>query len=272
MFLYLNMSCICKWNNVKSRVFDIPTGTKQGGILSPDFFSLYIDDLASLLKASGFGCHVINICIACIFFADDIVLLSPSIHGLRELINICVSYCGTFCLDFNVKKSKIMVIGEKLSVGEFSELTLNNVSLAYVTEFKYLGVTLVAGKNISFSATPDIRSFYRASNSILSSGTITNENVLMKLLYTNCVPILTYSCAVKEYSASGMSSANTAINNCIKKIFSFARFESVRHLRESYHRKSIYEIFSLANSKFIKSSLSSSNTIIRHIANCLTIA
>ena len=86
--------------------FDIPTGTKQGGILSPDFFALYLHDLIAELKASGYGCYVIEVCIACLFFADDIVLLSPSRHGLQSLLDICVSYCKKFCLDFNPKKSK----------------------------------------------------------------------------------------------------------------------------------------------------------------------
>ena len=126
-----------------------------------------------------------------------------------------------------------MVIGDKLTEGEFRPLSLNNSFLSYVTEYRYLGVTLVGGKRISFSSTPDIRSFYRASNSILASITVSNENVLMKLLYTNCVPILTYSCAVKEYNSREMSSCNSAVNNCIRKIFSFARLESVRHIRDS---------------------------------------
>ena len=105
MHLYLNMSCTVKWKTSKSEVFEVPTGTKQGGILSPSFFALYMHDLIDKLKSSGYGAHVIQACIACIFFADDIVLLSPSRHGLQRLLDISVSYCTKFCLDFNVKKS-----------------------------------------------------------------------------------------------------------------------------------------------------------------------
>ena len=161
-----------------------------------------------------------------------------------------------------------MIIGEKLSEGEFSPLSCHNATLDFVSEYKYLGVNLIGGKVLSFSARSEIRSFHRAANSILTSSTRPNDHILMKLLYTNCVPILTYACAVKQFSAAEMSSCNTAINNAIRRIFSFARYESIRHLRQSYHFKSIYEIFSLAQSKFIKSSLTSSNDIVRHIANC----
>ena len=107
------MTCTVKWNDACSDVFDIPTGTKQGGILSPDFFALYMHDLIELLQSSGFGCRIIQLSIACIFFADDIVLLSPSRFGLQKLLDICALYCKKFCLDFNVKKSKVMIMGKR---------------------------------------------------------------------------------------------------------------------------------------------------------------
>ena len=75
------------------------------------FFAMYMHDLIEKLRGSGYGTYVIQMCLACIFFADDIVLLSPSRHGLQQLLNICFVYCEKFCLDFNVKKCKIMVAG-----------------------------------------------------------------------------------------------------------------------------------------------------------------
>ena len=100
MFSYLNMSCSVKWKSEFSDSFDIPTGTKQGGILSPDFFALYIHNLIDSLKASGFGCHVIKLFIVCLLFADDTVLMSPSRHGLQSLLNICVFYCKKILFGF----------------------------------------------------------------------------------------------------------------------------------------------------------------------------
>ena len=93
------------------------------------------------------------------------------------------------------------------------------------------------------------------------------ENVLMQLLYTNCVSILTYGCAAKEFSASEMSSCNTAINMAIRKIFSYSRWESVRLLRQMSGFDSIYEIFEKAKSKFIRLASCSSNGIIKHLTS-----
>ena len=267
IYLYLNMSCVVKWKSQSSCAFDVGTGTKQGGILSTDFFSLYMHDLIDLLTSSGFGCHIIQICIACLFFADDIVLLSPSRYGLQQLLDICVAYCKEFCLDFNVRKSKVMVVGKMPAGTHFASLFLNNEPLDFVNDYKYLGVDLCAGKTLSFSSTGTIRSFHRAANSIFYSRVKPSNEVLMKLLYTNCVPIISYTCSVRDFSAADMTRCHVAVNNAIRKIFSFRVWESIRHIRVSHGYKSIYEIFSSAKAKFLANAPSSSNAIVSHLSS-----
>ena len=262
------MSCLVKWKNQRSYQFEVPTGTKQGGVLSPDLFSFYMHDLIELLRNSGYGCHVIEVCIASIFFADDVVLLSPSRFGLQRLLNICVSYCKTYCLDFNAKKSKVMVVGKGLNT-DFCPLSLNDTPLEFVSQYKYLGVTFQAAKQLCFSSIGVVRSFHRAANAILCSRVKPNQSVLMKLLYANCVPIITYACAVREFSASEMYRCHVAVNNAIRKIYSYAVWQSIRHIRIMSGYKSIYEIFSLAKTKFLEAAKSCSNQIVMHLVTKL---
>ena len=240
----------------------------QGGILSPDFFGLYIDDLISLLIKSGYGCYIIELCIACIFFADDIVLLSPSRVGLQHMLDICFSYCSKYCLDFNVAKSKVMIIGDKLANGVFCPLIIDDRSLDFVDSFKYLGVNLLAGKELIFSARLELLSFYRASNAIIHGRTRPKPEILMKLLYTNCVSIFSYASEIKEFSTSEMHECHVAVNNAIRAIYSYATFESIRHLRLSHGLKSIYELFFAAKTKFQNAIVSSTNDVVNYIANC----
>ena len=159
-----------------------------------------------------------------------------------------------------------MIFGKAVGDGTYSPLFLQGCELDFVSEYKYLGTTVTAGKSLSFSAISDLRSFHRASNAIFYSPVKPHEQILMTLLYTNCVPILSYACAVKEYSPSNMSDCNTAINNAIRKIFSFSRTESVRHLRSCFGHNSIYEIFATAKNKFLKTASSSTNCVISHLS------
>ena len=106
-------------------------------------------------------------------------------------------------------------------------------------EFKYLGATIVRGKQFAFTARPDLSSFFRATNAVLNVLRGAHEHTLIKLRYSNCVPILTYACAVKEYSATDMSDCNTAMNNVFRKIFGFSDWRSIRILRGIFGVKSL---------------------------------
>ena len=138
-------------------------------------------------------------------------------------------------------------------------------------EYKYLGVVLNAGKFLTFSSVCVIRSFHRAANSILYSRVKPNSDVLMKLLYTNCVPIISYACAVKEFSASDMYRCHVAVNNAILKIFSFGVWQTIRHIRVSHGYDSIYEIFASVKEKFLSNAPSSSNSIASHPSSKLSV-
>ena len=65
LFWFSKQEICRKWGNETSSCFTISNGVRQGGILSPVLFSIYMDDLAVLLSRSGIGCHIddLHVCI-----------------------------------------------------------------------------------------------------------------------------------------------------------------------------------------------------------------
>jgi len=63
-------------------------GTRQGGVLSPLLFSIYIRDLLGAVTSSGVVCFIGDQCVNILAYADDLVLLAPSWHALQLLLNI----------------------------------------------------------------------------------------------------------------------------------------------------------------------------------------
>ncbi len=55
---YDGLQCRVKWDGCFSQWFSVTAGVRKGGVLSPDFYSIYVDDLISILKLSEVGCHV----------------------------------------------------------------------------------------------------------------------------------------------------------------------------------------------------------------------
>ena len=59
-------------------------GVKQGAVLSPILFTMYIDGLFYELKRAGGGCHINGEHAGAFGYADEIVLLSPSLYALKH--------------------------------------------------------------------------------------------------------------------------------------------------------------------------------------------
>ena len=46
-----------KWNGTISSTFSTSNGVKQGVVLSPILFNVYLDELIKMLSEQGLGCH-----------------------------------------------------------------------------------------------------------------------------------------------------------------------------------------------------------------------
>ena len=262
IYWYSNLSSVCKWNNIKSGSFRVPSGVRQGGVLSPHLFALYVDDLITDLRNSGVGCHIIDLFLASIFYADDLALLAPCRSSLQTLLDICESYSREWCLNFNPKKSKVMVYGGHC---DYTSLTLNGGILESVSEWKYLGLTLIASTNFKTCSRRPLTQFLRCANTILNAPSKPSEKIQMKLLYSNCVPVMTYGSEIVDYSSAEMYSLHVKINDAIRKIFSFNRWESVRYLRTDHGYLSIYEIFEQRRTVFMQRLATHRNVTLRSL-------
>ena len=113
---YGDLRCRVKWDGYFGDWFGISAGVRQGGILSPDFYNIYVDDLIRILQASRIGCHVRDMFAAALLYADDICILAPSLNGLQRLLNICSQYCLDWDICLNPKKTKNMVFGKRTEI------------------------------------------------------------------------------------------------------------------------------------------------------------
>ena len=109
-YWYKHQSLTIKWGSCISTSFSVSNGVRQGSVLSPYLFCLYVDKVSERLNVAGVGCKVKNLLINHLFYADDLVLFSPSSSGLQTLLNICNSYALHLNNIFNQSNCRIMVI------------------------------------------------------------------------------------------------------------------------------------------------------------------
>ena len=89
-----------RWGQSLSDSFSVSNGVRQGSVLSPVLFSVYLDELLEKLSKSGVGCHWGGAFVGALCYADDIVLLAPCASAMRHMLNICDSYATSHGLIF----------------------------------------------------------------------------------------------------------------------------------------------------------------------------
>ena len=104
MFWYTKQELCIKCGVEMSPYFTISNLVRQSGILSPSLFTVYMDDPSSLLNTSRIGCHIDDVCINHVFYADDLCLIVPCAIALQNLINVCYQYSNAIDLNFNATK------------------------------------------------------------------------------------------------------------------------------------------------------------------------
>ena len=236
-----SLTCRVRWDNIYSDWFPITAGVRQGGVLSPDFYSIYVDELINILQKAGIGCYICNIFAAAIFYADDMAVLAPSIKGLQTILNLCHSYCAEWDILLNAKKTMNMVFG-KGSKPSFS-VKINNTAIPWAEQWKYLGVTLKSGARFGCCVKDKLASFYRSINAILRIEGQSDELVKLRLLETHCLPILTYGIEIIHVmNRDDRRQLRVAYNSIFRSLFHYSFNQSVTSLQHALSRPTWEEL------------------------------
>ena len=79
---------------------------RKGSVISPILFNIYLYDLSKYLNNSTIRCKNNNVLINHIWDADDLLIISPSLKGLKNLIGKCVKFGKTHDVIFNCTSTK----------------------------------------------------------------------------------------------------------------------------------------------------------------------
>ena len=97
-----------------------------------------MEGLVQILEDSGYGCTIDDEYFGVLMYADDIVLISPSITGLQEMVNTRSRYMMEHNLLLNENKSECVFFSDD---GELipCPIFLNNKPLIWKDSVKHLG-------------------------------------------------------------------------------------------------------------------------------------
>ena len=117
VFWYQEQMLCVKWGDSLSECFSVSNGIKQGGILSPKLFNIYVDMLSQGLTSKPVGCSFNGKIINHLYYADDLVIIAPSSNGMQKLVTERESFANKYGLKFNEMKSVLLFLNQLVSNG-----------------------------------------------------------------------------------------------------------------------------------------------------------
>ena len=192
MFVYEEQTAWVKWGKVKSRTFGILNGTRQGSVLSPALFSVYMDDLIVKLRKAGVGCHMGGLYTGVVGYADDLLLMAPSRSAMETMLKICEDYAGEHNLEFSTdpnpvkSKSKCIFMCGHLNKAKPVNLQLYGVDLPWVDTATHLGNELSWECNMDQDMKCKRGSFIGRSTEVRESFGFAQPNQVLQAVKTYC--------------------------------------------------------------------------------------
>ena len=142
---YTDIETTVMFQGIKSDWIKVERSVRQGGVLSPWLYMLYINDLPGSLKLCEQGGRIGDLISCATLHADDVTLISPSVSGLQSLINIVEEYAFKWRYEINATKSKVLVFGGRRKQQNYPNETtwkLNGKSILASTQEKHVGILL----------------------------------------------------------------------------------------------------------------------------------
>ena len=155
--LYFENYASVKIGKRYSPSFKTDIGVRQGCVLSPLLFNIFLADLQPLLDKCQDNVKIDeNTDLSCLLWADDILMFSTSEKGLQDKLDKLDRYCQANKLTVNTDKTQCMIFNKSGRVLKNYKFTYRNTTLQCVREYKYLGFLVTPSGEIR-SGLEDLR-------------------------------------------------------------------------------------------------------------------
>ena len=147
-----------RWNSKLSAWFAVESGVLQAGVRSPSMVNVFVNLFIVNIVRSGFGSHLNNLSMACLMYADDLVLFSASVYDLQRLLDICSSTADSLSLKCNCQKSSCLTLGHRYN-DVIEPMTIGIGVNDWCSNVKYLGGLIKSARHLVTDIDVTVRKF-----------------------------------------------------------------------------------------------------------------
>ena len=241
IYMYEEQTGFVKLGGNKSNSFRITNGTRQGSVLSPAIFSVYLDDLLKELREKGLGCHIGGWWFGACGFADDLILLAPVRSVLQEMVSVCerygVEHNLVFSTDPNPSKSKtkcIFFCGRVNNVEYPAPVLLDGKELPWVQSAEHLGHTLHQVANMDLDCKIRRAKFINKTVELRELLSFAHPSQVLKAVQVYCSDA--YGSMLCQLNSESSEKFFRSWNTCVKLVYDIPR-DTFTYLVEDYFAK-----------------------------------
>ena len=254
---------VVRWGDALSKPYCLTSGVRQGSVISPALFSIYVDEL--LNKFKSYGCTFHGLSVSALMYADDLVLLSSSINELQLMLDMCCNELMTLDLCLNYDKSVAMRIGKGCNRMCCNLKAMGHI-IKWVTEAKYLGIYIRCGQKLTCNFDKQKAKFYRAANCIFAKlGNLDNIPVTLHLVHAIALPSLTYGLEALQLTKTQLLSIEHAWSRMFMKLFKTFNSAIIQQCQYFCDLLPIRHIYTLHRMHFLNKVDDPTNSLVHHI-------
>jgi len=255
--------------NATSYRFSPQTGVLQGSILSPLLYSIYINDLPSILRPRPLDPSInpTNLVplMNCLLYADDVVLISDRSH-MPELLQKCEDHSRQVGYRWN--PSKCVILDPHPHPPSY---TLYDSHIPFHSSFSYLGIPFSPGGHINAlelvenNTTKALRTMNQLSTIGLNPSGF--RTLLSTRFYSQIIRSqLEYGLAICRTTKYVNDQLEKAQNKCIRRIFGGSSTSSIKVMLHLTKLPTMTERAQQLQAQFLLRSLNlPSDTLLSHL-------
>ena len=201
-----------------------------------------------------------------ISYADDMVLLGPTVGSIREMLRVCENYAATHGLVYNVKKSEYMIFKAAGKAPDYvPSFTLNGLSIRRVNSFKYLGHILTDDLKDNVDIERERRALAVRGNMLARRFYRCTNQVKITLFKAYCQGMYTGSLWV-SFTKRSLEVLRIQYNNVFRMLLGLPRFCSASEMFALNRTDDFYAVIRKKISSLIARLRDSDNSILRTVS------
>ena len=242
----------------------ICNGVKQGGVLSPILFCVYLDGLLKLLSDAKVGCFVGTTFVGVLAYADDLVLLAPTAGAMRRMLSVCDRYATEYAIVFNAKKSKWLLCGNNKYNADNARFCIGGCVVERVHSWPHLGHIISDDGDDESDINARRNSLCGQINNVITYFRNRPPLVKMSLMRNYCAGF--YGCELWELDHSALQFICTTWRKGLRRIWDLPYDTHNNLLPVLCNSIPVMDTICCRSVNFINNCLASDSHIIRSIA------